>query len=156
MEAIKENKQIRQKLAIEYKKQSQACSGCLKLRQRLRKSQEEVEFNQDLYFSQKTQFNEECHKFRVNLNEMRTENQKLKIEIRELDSEKRTIMRKLVQTMLKYEQETSFSNQARIFQAQNYSNDVDYVAMPTTRNDRRSKILMPATKEVMKESKRRH
>ena len=115
MEAIKENKQIRQKLAIEYKKQSQACSSCLKLRQRLRKSQEEVEFNQDLYFSQKTQFNEECHKFRVNLNEMRTENQKLKIEIRELDSEKRTIMRKLVQTMLKYEQETSFSNQARIF-----------------------------------------
>ena len=48
----------------------------------------------------------------MTLNEMRQENQKLQIDINEVQTEKRTIMRKLVQTMLKYEQETSFSMQA--------------------------------------------
>ena len=74
MESIKENRLTRQKLATEYKKQSYACSSCLSLKQRLRKSQDEAEFHQELYFGQKTQFNEECHKFRVSINEMRTEN----------------------------------------------------------------------------------
>ena len=156
MEAIKENKVTRQKLAVEYKKQTQPCGQCLSLRQKLRKSQDETEKNQELYFGQKTQFNEECHKYRVNLNEMRQENQKQKIEIREIEAEKRTIMRKLVQTMLKYEHETSFNNQAKVFKNQSYSNDVDYMTMPTCKPNRRSKMVMPATKEVMRESKRRH
>ena len=37
-------------------------------------------------------------------------NAKLKIEVEEVQQEKRTIMRKLVQTMLKYEKETSFNH----------------------------------------------
>ena len=42
------------------------------------------------------------------------QNAKLKIEVEEVQQEKKTIMRKLVQTMLKYDKETSFSNQANL------------------------------------------
>ena len=112
MDQIKENKVVREKLQAEVKKQFQACSQCMALKSKLRKCQDEAEFTQELYFGQKTQFNEECHNFRMTLNEMRQENQKLQIDINEVQTEKRTIMRKLVQTMLKYEQETSFSMQA--------------------------------------------
>lgn len=88
------------------------------------------------------------------LNEMRQENQKLKIEVNEIEVEKRTVMRKLVQTMLKYEQETSLSVQAKLTQNISYQNDVDYITMPSARS--KEKILMVATKEVMRESTRRH
>ena len=103
MDSIKDKKNLRQKLQDEYKKQFQDCTNCVSIKKKLKKSQEEADFNQELYFSQKTQYNEECHKYRVSLNEMRQENKKLKIENSDLQTEKRTIMRKLVQTMLKYE-----------------------------------------------------
>ena len=38
-------------------------------------------------------------------------------------------MRKLVQTLLKYQEETSFNIQAKAIQSNAYSNDVDYVTM---------------------------
>lgn len=72
-----------------------------------------------------------------------------------MGAEKRTIMRQLVKTMLKYEQETSFSMQAKTVQSQNYSNDIDYVTMPQSKGGNRGKMIMPATKEIMKESTRR-
>ena len=55
--------------------------------------------------------------------------------------------------MLKYEQETSFSMQAKTVQQQNYHGDLDYVRLP---DGKEGKVIMPATKQVMKKSTRRH
>ena len=55
------------------------------------------------------------------------QNAKLKIEVEEVQQEKKTIMRKLVQTMLKYDKETSFSNQANLMSNTSYQPDQDYV-----------------------------
>ena len=64
-------------------------------------------------------------------------------------------MRKLVQTILKYEHETSFSMQAKTMS--NYQGDLDYVRLPMSKNGKDAgKVIMPATKEAMKESTRRH
>lgn len=71
MDSIRENKSLRQKLQAEYKKKFQVCNSCMSLKQKLRKSIEEAELTQELYFSQKTLFNEESHKLRVKLNDMR-------------------------------------------------------------------------------------
>ena len=57
--------------------------------------------------------------------------------------------------MLKYEQETSFSMQAKVVQSQSYSGDLDYITMPLSSYRSKAKIMMPATKEIMKESTRR-
>ena len=43
-----------------------------------------------------------------------------------------------------------------IHSGESYANDIDYMSMPSTRADRQRKVLLPATKQVMKESKRRH
>ncbi len=58
--------------------------------------------------------------------------------------------------MLKYEQETTFSMQAKTVQSASYSNDVDYVRMPHLKGGVRGKMIMPATKEIMKESTRKN
>lgn len=53
-DAAKENKGLRQQLHDELKKQFQACTSCIELKQKLRKCQDETEFTQELYFGQKT------------------------------------------------------------------------------------------------------
>jgi len=47
----------------------------------------------------------------------------------EVHQEKKTIMRKLVQTMLKYDKETSFNAQANLMENTQYAADKDYVAV---------------------------
>ena len=61
-------------------------------------------------------------------------------------------MRKLVQTMLKYEQETSFSMQAQTVQSRTYRAEKDYMALPlkSTKGENRGKIIIPATKSNKK------
>ena len=44
MEAIKENKVLRQQLQEEYKRHFQGCAQCVTLKQKLRKCQDEAEF----------------------------------------------------------------------------------------------------------------
>lgn len=86
---------------------------------------------------------------------MRQENQNAQKEIQEVQAERAKIMRKLVQTLLKYEHETSFSMQAKTMSS--YQGDLDYVRLPMSKNGKDGgKVIMPATKEAMKESTRRH
>ena len=84
LDSIEKNRELRQQVQTEIKKQHQACGSCTQLRQKLRRCQDEVEACQELYFDEKTRHNEECHKFRGKLNEMRQESQRLTIEIREI------------------------------------------------------------------------
>ena len=67
MEAINENKSLRLKIRAEQKKQQEPCKRCADLKQKLRKSQDEMEFAQEMYFGQKTQYNEETSDLRLKL-----------------------------------------------------------------------------------------
>lgn len=86
----------------------------------MRQCQDEADFTQELYLGQKQQFVELSHSFKEKVNSLANTNSKLKIEMEEIQQEKRTIMRKLVQTMLKYDKETSFSQQAHLMQNTQY------------------------------------
>ena len=45
--------------------------------------------------------------------------------------------------------------QAKVVQSHNYAGDQDYVTMPLTEDTHRGKIIMPATKEIVKETRAR-
>ena len=45
--------------------------------------------------------------------------------------------------------------QAKVVQSQTYSGDLDYITMPLSKDQGRGKIIMPATKPIMKEKARR-
>ena len=145
MDAIKEKKDLRKKLQDSQKKQFQPCGDCNQLKQKLKACQDETEFTQEMYFSEKSQFNEEYNKSREQLHAMRKENQRLEIELKENQQEKSTIMRKLVSTLVKFEQETNFNRMVTIDrQNQNiYSSRKDYIAVPAKQGSYQGKVMIP-------------
>lgn len=108
------------------------CEECMSLKKKLRQCKDESDFTHELYLGQKQQFVELSHTFKEKVNSLQNTNSKLKIEMEEIQQEKRTIMRKLVHTMLKYDKETSFKHQAHLLNNTAYYPDQDYVSVKTS------------------------
>ena len=99
------------------------------MRKNLRRCEDEIDNQKEINIDQKQQFLEDLQKQKEKVLAYKDQNAKLKIKVEEVQQEKSTIMRKLVQTMLKYEKETSFNHQVSLFQQTEYKPNKDYISI---------------------------
>ena len=122
------------------------------MRKNLRRCEDEIDNQKEINIDQKQQFLEDLQKQKEKVLAYKDQNAKLKIKVEEVQQEKSTIMRKLVQTMLKYEKETSFNHQVSLFQQTEYKPNKDYISIDAC-DGQDSKMLAIASKSSMRRNR---
>ena len=83
------------------------CNSCKQLKLKLRTAQDENYQLQEVYLVLKQKQNDEGNHQKSKLNALVNKQQQLQIQVEELQQEKKVIMKKLVETMVAYDKETS-------------------------------------------------